>query len=180
MALKCPFLDEWTRVHESACTRARTYKKMPVFKLGNGGERGVPPTPLPWPPRRLLNVVRRRGEKMALSQLFGDLLTPWHFESPYFSLKMINFLSLNFCSLCPIYVLFWIKYWHLLSPHHCIQVLFTICLVSQPFWNPVCTSMNLLCASLFLLPDASTSLEKDIWCTVCSSCRFILFFFFAC
>ncbi|MEQ2180317.1 hypothetical protein GOODEAATRI_000153 [Goodea atripinnis] len=27
----------------------------------------------------------------------------------------------------------------LAPPHHCIQFLFTICLVSQLFWNPVCT-----------------------------------------
>ena len=75
-----------------------------------------------------------------LSQLFWDLLTPWNFQSTYFSFKMIHFLGLNFWSVT--YILFWMEYWHLPSPHHCIQFLFTICLVSQLFWNPVCNKRH--------------------------------------
>ncbi len=58
---------------------------------------------------------------MALSQLFWDVLMPWNLKSTfwfYFSLKMIHFLSLNIWYV--IYVVFWIKYWHLKLPHHCI------------------------------------------------------------
>ncbi len=73
---------------------------------------------------------------MALSQLFWDVLMPWHLKSTYFSLKMIHFLSLNIWYV--IYVVFWIKYWNLKLPHHCILFLFTICTVSQLFWNRVC------------------------------------------
>ncbi len=74
---------------------------------------------------------------MALSQLFWDVLMPWNLKSTYFSLKMIHFLSLNIWYV--IYVVFWIKYWNLKLPHHCILFLFTICTVSQLFWNRVCT-----------------------------------------
>jgi len=49
---------------------------------------------------------------------------------------MIHFLSLNIWYV--IYVVFWIKYWNLKLPHHCIPFLFTICTVSQLFWNQVC------------------------------------------
>ncbi len=75
---------------------------------------------------------------MALSQLFWDVLMPWNLKSTYFSLKIIHFLSLNIWYV--IYVVFWIKYWNLKLPHHCILFLFTICTVSQLFWNRVCTS----------------------------------------
>ncbi len=75
---------------------------------------------------------------MALSQLFWDVLMPWNLKSTYFSLKIIHFLSLNIWYV--IYVLFWIKYWNLKLPHHCILFLFTICTVSQLFWNRVCIS----------------------------------------
>ncbi len=74
---------------------------------------------------------------MALSQLFWDVLMPWNLKSTYFSLKMIHFLSLNIWYV--IYVVFWIKYWNLKLPHHCILFLFTICTVSQLFWNRVCS-----------------------------------------
>ncbi len=74
---------------------------------------------------------------MALSQLFWDVLMPWNLKSTYFSLKMIHFLSLNIWYV--IYVVFWIKYWNLKLSHHCILFLFTICTVSQLFWNRVCT-----------------------------------------
>ncbi len=70
---------------------------------------------------------------MALSQLFWDVLMPWNLKSTYFSLKMIHFLSLKIWYV--IYVVFWIKYWNLKLPHHCILFLFTICTVSQLFWN---------------------------------------------
>ncbi len=70
---------------------------------------------------------------MALSQLFWDVLMPWNLKSTYFSFKMIHFLSLNIW-----YVVFWIKYWNLKLPHHCILFLFTIYTVSQLFWNRVC------------------------------------------
>ncbi len=73
---------------------------------------------------------------MALSQLFWDVLMPWNLKSTYFSLKMIHFISLNIWYV--IYVVFWIKYWNLKLPHHCILFLFTICTVSQLFWNRVC------------------------------------------
>ncbi len=73
---------------------------------------------------------------MALSQLFWDVLMPWNLKSTYFPLKMIHFLSLNIWYV--IYVVFWIKYWNLKLPHHCILFLFTICTVSQLFWNRVC------------------------------------------
>ncbi len=73
---------------------------------------------------------------MALSQLFWDVLMSWNLKSTYFSLKMIHFLSLNIWYV--IYVVFWIKYWNLKLPHHCILFLFTICTVSQLFWNQVC------------------------------------------
>ncbi len=73
---------------------------------------------------------------MALSQLFWDVLMPRNLKSTYFSLKMIHFLSLNIWYV--IYVVFWIKYWNLKLPHHCILFLFTICTVSQLFWNRVC------------------------------------------
>ncbi len=73
---------------------------------------------------------------MALSQLFWDVLMPWNLKSTYFSLKMMHFLSLNIWYV--IYVVFWIKYWNLKLPHHCILFLFTICTVSQLFWNRVC------------------------------------------
>ncbi len=49
---------------------------------------------------------------------------------------MIHFLSLNIWYV--IYVVFWIKYLNLKLPHHCILFLFTICTVSQLFWNRVC------------------------------------------
>ncbi len=78
---------------------------------------------------------------MALSQLFWDVLMPWNLKSTYFSLKMIHFLSLNIWYV--IYVVFWIKYWNLKLPHHCILFLFTICTVSQLFWNRVCKNMYL-------------------------------------
>ncbi len=74
---------------------------------------------------------------MALSQLFWDVLMPWNLKSTYFSLKIIHFLSLNIWYV--IYVVFWIKYWNFKLPHHCILFLFTICTVSQLFWNRVCT-----------------------------------------
>ncbi len=61
---------------------------------------------------------------------------PWNLKSTYFSLKIIHFLSLNIWYV--IYVVFWIKYWNLKLPHHCILFLFTICSVSQLFWNRVC------------------------------------------
>ncbi len=51
---------------------------------------------------------------------------------------MIHFLSLNIWYV--IYVVIWIKYWNLKLPHHCIQFLFPICIVSQLFWNRVCSS----------------------------------------
>ncbi len=73
---------------------------------------------------------------MALSQLFWNVLMPWNLKSTYFSLKIIHFLSLNIWYV--IYVVFWIKYWNLKLPHHCILFLFTICTVSQLFWNRVC------------------------------------------
>ncbi len=73
---------------------------------------------------------------MALSQLFWDVFMPWNLKSTYFSLKMIHFRSLNIWYV--IYVVFWIKYWNLKLPHHCILFLFTICTVSQLFWNRVC------------------------------------------
>ncbi len=73
---------------------------------------------------------------MALSQLFWDVLMPWNLKSTYFSLKIIHFLRLNIWYI--IYVVFWIKYWNLKLPHHCILFLFTICTVSQLFWNGVC------------------------------------------
>ncbi len=66
---------------------------------------------------------------------------PWNLKSTYFSLKMIHFLSLNIWYV--IYVVFWIKYWNLKLPHHCILFLFTICTVSQLFWNRVCILMSL-------------------------------------
>ncbi len=78
---------------------------------------------------------------MALSQLFWDVLMPWNLKSTYFSLKIIHFLSLNIWYV--IYVVFWIKYWNLKLPHHCILFLFTICTVSQLFWNRVCISLHL-------------------------------------
>ncbi len=78
---------------------------------------------------------------MALSQLFWDVLMPWNLKSTYFSLKMIHFLSLNIWYV--IYVVFWIKYWNLKLPHHCILFLFTICTVSQLFWNRVCTRWSI-------------------------------------
>ncbi len=62
-------------------------------------------------PRRLQTVIKRRGDatvvNMALSQLFWDVLMPWNLKSTYFSLKMINFFSLNIWYV--IYVVFWIK-----------------------------------------------------------------------
>ncbi len=73
---------------------------------------------------------------MALSQLFWDVLMPWNLKSTYFSLKIINCLSLNIWYV--IYVVFWIKYWNLKLPHHCILFLVTICTVSQLFGNRVC------------------------------------------
>ncbi len=73
---------------------------------------------------------------MALSQLFWDVLMPWNLKSTYFSLKIKNVLSSNIWYV--IYVVFWIKYWNLKLPHHCILFLFTICTVSQLFWNRVC------------------------------------------
>ncbi len=79
---------------------------------------------------------------MALSQLFWDVLMPWNLKSTYFSLKMIHFLSLNIWYV--IYVVFWIKYWNWKLPHHCILFLFTICTVSQLFWNRVCRWMTIL------------------------------------
>ncbi len=78
---------------------------------------------------------------MALSQLFWDVLMPWNLKSTYFSLKMIHFLSVNIWYV--IYVVFWIKYWNLKLPHHCILFLFTICTVSQLFWNRVCSCPEL-------------------------------------
>ncbi len=79
----------------------------------------------------------------ALSQLFWDVLMPWNLKSTYFSLKMIHFLSLNIWYV--IYVVFWIKYWNLKLPHHCILFLFTICTVSQLFWNRVCMYCIYVC-----------------------------------
>ncbi len=55
--------------------------------------------------------------------------------------KIIHFLSLNIWYV--IYLVFWIKYWNLKLPHHCILFLFTICTVSQLFWNRVCTFIYL-------------------------------------
>ncbi len=90
---------------------------------------------------------------MALSQLFWDVLMPWNLKLTYFSLKMIHFLSLNIWYV--IYVVFWIKYWNLKLTHHCILFLFTICTVSQLFWNRVlyfkCTFMHL--ADAFIQSD---------------------------
>ncbi len=95
-------------------------------------------------PRRLQTVIKREGchtvVNMALSQLFWDVLMPWNLKSTYFSLKMIHFLSLNIWYV--IYVVFWIKYWNLKLPHHCILFLFTICTVSQLFWNRVCMTFE--------------------------------------
>ncbi len=76
---------------------------------------------------------------MALSQLFWDVLMPWNLKSTYFSLKIIHFLSLNIWYV--IYVVFWIQYWNLKLPHHCILFLFTICTVFQLFGMRV-ESMN--------------------------------------
>ncbi len=92
-------------------------------------------------PRRLQTVIKKKRGchtvvNMALSQLFWDVLMPWNLKSTYFSLKIIHFLSLNIWYV--IYVVFWIKYWNLKLPHHCILFLFTICTVSQLFWNRVC------------------------------------------
>ncbi len=86
---------------------------------------------------------------MALSQLFWDVFMPWNLKSTYFSLKFIHFLSLNIWYV--IYVVFWIKYWNLKLPHHCILFLFTICTVSQLFWNRVCTSLNLINCKIFTI-----------------------------
>ncbi len=91
---------------------------------------------------------------MALSQLFWDVLMPWNLKSTYFSLKMIHFLSLNV-----IYVVFWIKYWNLKLPHHCILFLLTICTVSQLFWNRVCTFL-LVC----VFPGNRTHNLLRCWC----------------
>ncbi len=74
--------------------------------------------------------------KHGLVPTFWDVLMPWNLKSTYFSLKIIHFLSLNIWYV--IYVVFWIKYWNLKLPHHCILFLFTICTVSQLFWNRVC------------------------------------------
>ncbi len=92
-------------------------------------------------PRRLQTVIKEEGMphsgKHGLVPTFWDVLMPWNLKSTYFPLKMIHFLSLNIWYV--IYVVFWIKYWHLKLPHHCILFLFTICTVSQLFWNQVCT-----------------------------------------
>ncbi len=84
---------------------------------------------------------------MALSQLLWDVLMPWNLKSTYFSLKMIHFLSLNIWYV--IYVVFWIKYWNLKRPHHCILFLFTICTVSQLFWNRVCISVTVFSLNFY-------------------------------
>ncbi len=96
-------------------------------------------------PRRFADCYKKKRGchtvvNMALSQLFWDVLMPWNLKSTYFSLKMIHFLSLNIWYV--IYVVFWIKYWNLKLPHHCILFLFTICTVSQLFWNRVCSNYN--------------------------------------
>ncbi len=107
---------------------------------------------------------------MALSQLFWDVLMPWNLKSTYFSLKIIHFLSLNIWYV--IYVVFWIKYWNLKLPHHCILFLFTICTVSQLFWNRVCTCilyitcicMQLSCSfSAVLITPHTLSPERQRW-----------------
>ncbi len=72
-------------------------------------------------------------------------------KSTYFSLKIIHFLSLNIWYV--IYVVFWIKYWNLKLPH-CILFLFTICTVSQLFWNRVCT---------WSVKKYTNTLQASIW-----------------
>ncbi len=86
--------------------------------------------------------------KHGLVPTFWDVLMPWNLKSTYFSLKIIHFLSLNI--LYVIYVVFWIKYWNLKLPHHCILFLFTICTVSQLFWNRVCIYIQCVCVCLCL------------------------------
>ncbi len=99
---------------------------------------------------------------MALSQLFWDVLMPWNLKSTYFSLKMIHFLSLNIWYV--IYVVFWIKYRNLKLPHHCILFLFTICTVSQLFWNRVC----ILNSNVRLLKSMFISIHSILgWVSFC-------------
>ncbi len=97
-------------------------------------------------PRRLQTVIKRKGMphsgKHGLVPNFFRCLMPWNLKSNYFSLKMIHFLSLNIWYV--IYVVFWIKYWNLKLPHHCILFWFTICTVSQLFWNRVCICQYLM------------------------------------
>ncbi len=96
--------------------------------------------------------------KHGLVPNFWDVLMPWNLKSTYFSLKMIHFLSLNIWYV--IYVVFWIKYWNLKLPHHCILFLFTICTVSQLFWNRVCRFKEYILKGLSILISHS----RDISC----------------
>ncbi len=93
---------------------------------------------------------------MALSQLFWDVLMPWNLKSTYFSLKIRHFLSLNIWYI--IYVVFWIKYWNLKLPHHCILFLFKICTVSQLFGIGF-----VHCFMVAFVVRFSTILFCDIW-----------------
>ncbi len=126
---------------------------------------------------------------MALSQLFWDVLMPWNLKSTYFSLKIIHFLSLNIWYV--IYVVFWIKYWNLKLPHHCILFLFTICTVSQLFWNRVCmftcscnTNHLVLLPSQLLTHNVSLcTCTVFMWsirivCIVCIIFFFIFYYFY--
>ncbi len=98
---------------------------------------------------------------MALSQLFWDVLMPWNLKSTYLSLKMIHFLSLNIWYV--IYVVFWIKYWNLKLPHHCILFLFTICTVSQIF-GTLFPSSSPGCARVCMCAARSkTNKKSTLW-----------------
>ncbi len=96
--------------------------------------------------------------KHGLVPTFWDVLMPWNLKSTYFSLKMIHFLSLNIWYV--IYVVFWIKYWNLKLPHHCILFLFTICTVSQLFWNRVCKCNSFICWFLLMTSQSQQHLRS--------------------
>ncbi len=68
---------------------------------------------------------------------------PFNLKSTYFSLKTIHFLSFKhlICHLCCILnkILKFLNF-HII----CILFLFTICTVSQLFWNRVCTCYDML------------------------------------
>ncbi len=51
---------------------------------------------------------------------------PWHFKMSHFQHLIV------------IYILLWIKYKFMRFVNYCIPFLFTICTVSQLFWNRVC------------------------------------------